>query len=177
MKIETQTTFREYCKRKWIFPDKLEEKVAELRAEKKTIATLNGSFDILHAGHLHIIFEASKLADVLIVALNTDESIKKYKSESRPFIPLKYRLELISALEFVDYVTYFSETDPRTILSKIKPDIHVNGAEYGDDCIEKQVVLSCGGKIVLIDRIDGLSTSELITKVIQTCGSSGHRTT
>lgn len=171
------TAWREFCKRKWISPSTLEDTVARLRKEGKTIATLNGSFDILHAGHLHILFEASKQADILIVALNSDESIKKYKSPDRPFITLDYRLELLAAIEFVDYVTWFPEVDPRTLLKKIQPDIHVNGAEYGEDCIEKEVVLSYGGRLVLVDRIDGLSTTQLINKVIATCGSSGQLTT
>lgn len=89
---------REYEK-KVLSPDNLERKVAELRRSGKTIATLNGSFDLLHAGHLQILFEASQVADILIVALNTDQSIKKYKSPEKPIIPLEYRMQMIVALE------------------------------------------------------------------------------
>lgn len=175
-KTYSATPWKEYCKKKWISPDSIEKKVADLRKEGKTIATLNGSFDILHAGHLYILFEASKQADILIVALNSDESIKKYKSPDRPFITLDYRLELLSAIGFVDYVTWFSEVDPRALLGKIQPDVHVNGAEYGENCIEKEVVVSYGGRLVLVDRIDGLSTTQLIKQVIASCGSSGQQT-
>lgn len=128
------------------------------------LVTLNGSFDLLHAGHLQIIFEASQLGDLLIVALNTDASIQKYKSPKRPIVPLEYRLQMMAALEFVDYVTWFEETDPRQLLSKIKPNIHVNGAEYGD-CIEGETVRSHGGKVHLVELISGLSTSQLIRKI------------
>lgn len=123
----------------------------------------------MHAGHLKIIYEASNQADILIVALNTDESIKKYKSEKRPLIELKYRMQLIAALEFVDYVTYFNETDPIRILGIIKPDVHVNGKEYGQNCIEADIVKKNGGKIYIVELIEGLSTSEIIKK-IKLCG-------
>ncbi len=158
----------EWFQRKYINPDHLEAKIKLLRDDKKTIATLNGSFDLLHAGHLHILYQASLQADVLIVALNSDQSIQAYKSKDRPIIPLKYRLELMAALEFVSFVTHFDETDPRNILKRISPDVHVNGAEYGSNCIEAEVVRLHGGKLYLVDRIDSLSTSAIIEK-IKTC--------
>lgn len=151
--------------KKLINPNLLEKKLKELRGQNKTIATLNGSFDLLHAGHLQIIYEASNQGDVLIVALNTDDSIKKYKSIKRPIIPLKYRLQMISALEFVDYVTYFDEIDPIKILSIIKPNVHINGKEYGENCIEADIVKKNGGKIYIVDLIENLSTSEIIKKI------------
>ncbi|MCB1072373.1 MAG: adenylyltransferase/cytidyltransferase family protein [Chlamydiales bacterium] len=157
-----------WTKTKYILPEKLEEKVAEIRKSGKTIATLNGSFDLLHAGHLKMIHEASQQADVLILALNSDASIKKYKSPLRPIVTLKHRLEMVAALEFVDYVTYFDETDPIALLEKIKPDVHNNGSEYGENCIEAEVVKKHGGKIHIVKLIPGLSTSKLIEK-IKTC--------
>lgn len=157
----------EWLRKKLIAPESLEEKILSLRAKKLTIATLNGSFDLMHAGHLYIIHEASKQADRLLVALNSDQSIQKYKSPDRPIVPLEYRLEMMSALEFVDYVTWFDETDPRELLGKIKPDVHVNGAEYGENCIEAQTVKDHGGKIHLVERIPNLATSALIQKIKQ----------
>ena len=156
-----------WLQKKLVEPAKLEEKIADLRAEGRTIATLNGSFDLMHAGHLYIIDEASKQADCLIVALNSDSSIKKYKGAARPIIPLAYRLQMMAALEFVDYVTWFDETDPCNLLSKIKPDVHVNGAEYGENCIEANTVKMHGGKIYIVPRIDGLATSHIIEKIKQ----------
>ena len=158
----------EVCKKKWIDPSQIEEKVKDIRKSNKTIATLNGSFDLMHAGHLYIIYEAKKQADVLIVALNTDSSIQRYKSPDRPLITLKYRLELMSALEFVDYVTWFDETDPRALLAKIRPDVHVNGVDYGQNCIEAETVKQHGGLIHLVDIIDGLSTSNILKKILKT---------
>jgi bifunctional ADP-heptose synthase (sugar kinase/adenylyltransferase) len=78
-------------------------------------------------------------------------------------------LKMMASLEWVDYVTYFDELDPRSILELIKPDVHVNGMEYGAECIEKEVVEKHGGKVYLVDRIPGLSTSEVIKKIKQIC--------
>ncbi len=156
-----------WLQKKLIEPERLEEKVAILRAKGLTLATLNGSFDLMHAGHLYIIHEASKQADRLFVALNSDASIRAYKGANRPIIPLASRLEMVAALEFVDYVTWFDETDPRLILGKIKPDVHVNGTEYGADCIEAETVKTHGGKVHLVDRIPGLATSAIIEKIKQ----------
>ena len=153
------------CQAKMIPPEQLSERVSQLRRDQHSIATLNGSFDLLHAGHLQIIYEASQMADILIVALNTDSSIQHYKSPDRPIIPLKDRLQMMAALEFVDYVTWFDETDPCALLTMIKPDIHVNGAEYGQECIEAATVRSWGGSIHIVPLIPGLSTSDIVKKI------------
>lgn len=150
---------------KIIAPENLEKKIANIRTKGLSIATLNGSFDLLHAGHLHILYEASKQADVLIVALNSDQSIKQYKSVERPIIALEYRLKMMAALGFVTYVTWFDETDPRRLLRQIKPDVHVNGAEYGQNCIEAETVLQNGGKLHIVNLVPGLSTSQVLKKI------------
>lgn len=156
-------------RKKWIPFEKLEEKAEEIRAARKSIATLNGSFDLMHAGHLHQIYEASKQGDVLIVALNSDESIQKYKSTQRPIVSLQNRLQLMAALEFVDYVTSFEDTDPIRVIKKIKPNVHCNGIEYGNDCLEAQTLKEIGGKLHLVSFIEGLSTTAIIEKVQALC--------
>lgn len=161
----TPTLWSKAYQNKVILPDQLTQRMQELRTNQKKIVSLNGSFDLLHAGHLQIIFEASQVGDILIVALNTDRSIQQYKSPKRPIIPLEYRLQMMAALEFVDYVTWFEETDPRHILSIIQPDIHVNGAEYGENCIEAEIVRSHGGKIHIVQLVPGLSTSTIVKKI------------
>lgn len=157
----------EAYKSKLIAPEEILAQVATLKRGGKTIATLNGSFDLLHAGHLEIIYQAAQVAEILIVALNSDCSIKKYKSQKRPIIPLEYRLQMVAALEFVDYVTWFTEIDPRALLEKIAPNIHVNGAEYGENCIEAEVVKACGGSIHIASLIPGLSTSLILQKLTE----------
>ena len=166
---EESKTYEEFFTKKYIAPEVIEQKVAEIRKSGKTIATLNGSFDLLHAGHLHMIYEASRQAEVLILALNSDSSIQKYKSPLRPIIPLLYRLKMMAAIDFVDFVTSFEETDPIEILKKIRPDVHVNGSEYGENCIEAETVRMFGGKIHIVQLIPGLSTSEIIKKIQKTC--------
>ncbi len=162
-------TLDEAVQNKTLDPVHLEEKVTSLRKLCKTIATLNGSFDLLHAGHLEILFQASKQADILIVALNTDRSIQEYKNPLRPIIPLQQRLYMMAALDMVDYVTWFDEVDPRQILSRIKPDVHVNGAEYGENCLEADTIRAHGGKMHIVDLVAGLSTSQIINKIVTTC--------
>lgn len=159
----------EFSEAKLILPETIEDAVKKIRLSNRSIATLNGSFDLLHAGHLEILYQASLQADVLIVALNSDASIQQYKHPSRPIIPLKYRLQMMAALEMVDFVTWFDELDPRVLLSKIRPDVHVNGAEYGKNCLEADVVLTNGGKIHIVELVPGLSTSEIISKIVSTC--------
>jgi rfaE bifunctional protein nucleotidyltransferase chain/domain len=159
------STFAEAVLSKVIEPHLIESKILELRKFGNTIGTLNGSFDLMHAGHLEMIYQASKQADLLIVALNTDRSIKEYKSSLRPIIPLEYRLRMMAALEMVDYVTWFDETDPCQILSKIKPDVHINGAEYGENCIEAETIRSQGGRIHIVSLVPGFSTSLIIKKI------------
>src|SRR3990167_5966950 len=154
-----------WLQKKLVSPEQLEAKVIFLRARNLTIATLNGSFDLMHAGHLYIIHEASKQADRLIVALNSDQSIQQYKSPNRPIISLAHRLEMVAALEFVDYVTWFEETYPIALLSKIRPDVHVNGAEYGANCVEATTVQAGGGRLHLVDRIPNLATSLILEKI------------
>lgn len=163
-------TFAEEAALKILEPDLLEQKIHELREAGKTIATLNGSFDLMHAGHLETIYQAFCQADVLIIALNTDHSIQQYKSPLRPIIPLESRLKMMAALEMVSYVTWFDETDPREILSLIKPDVHINGSEYGENCIEAEVVKAHGGRIHIVPLVQGLSTSQIIKKIVETCG-------
>ncbi|MDE3055686.1 MAG: adenylyltransferase/cytidyltransferase family protein [Verrucomicrobiota bacterium] len=155
--------------KKLVAPEALSEKVALLRREGKRIATLNGSFDLFHAGHLFILYEAAKVADVLLVALNSDESIRSYKGENRPIVPLNYRLELMAAIECVDFVTWFSEPDPCALLEKVRPDVHVNGVEYGANCIEAETVQRHGGALHLVARIPSLSTSALIDRIGKLC--------
>ncbi|MCB1134812.1 MAG: adenylyltransferase/cytidyltransferase family protein [Chlamydiia bacterium] len=162
--------WRQESRTKCVEPKDIEALVAQIRSEGRSIATINGSFDLLHAGHLHILYEASLQADVLIVALNSDASIQQYKSAKRPIIPLEYRIEMLTALQFVDYVTWFEETDPRSLLERIRPDVHCNGAEYGENCLEAETVRTHGGRIHIIELVPGLSTSNIIQKISEICG-------
>lgn len=160
--------WKECSQQKVIDPEELEACVLKWRSEGKTIATLNGSFDLLHAGHLYMIYEASKTADILLLALNSDRSIREYKGEHRPIISLPQRIEMITGLTYVDYVTWFDETNPCALIEKVRPNVHVNGVEYGNKCIEADVVKQVGARLHLVKRIANLATSDIIER-ITTC--------
>ncbi len=164
--------WKDCCQKKWIAPDQLEKWADLQRQAHRTIVTLNGSFDLMHAGHLQMIYEASQQGDLLLVLLNSDASVQKYKSIDRPIIPLEYRLQMISALEWVDFVSWFDEIDPRKVLSRIRPNVHANGAEYGEQCIEAETIQQHGGQLHLVPRIPGLATTQIIEKIIATCAYS-----
>jgi len=133
-----------------------------LKAKGKRIVTVNGSFDILHNGHLYILNEARQQGDVLIVGLNSDASVRGYKGPSRPHVTEQRRAEMLLALRMVDYVHIFNEADPIAFLQELKPHVHVNGSEYGEHCIESETVKRHGGEIYIVNRIPGLSTTNLI---------------
>jgi D-beta-D-heptose 7-phosphate kinase/D-beta-D-heptose 1-phosphate adenosyltransferase len=140
----------------------LSQLATSLRARGKRIVTTNGSFDLLHSGHLHILNEARRRGDVLIVGLNSDASVKRYKGSSRPIVPESRRAEMLLALRMVDYVHIFDEPDPIAFLKEVNPEVHVNGSEYGENCIESETVRRGGGRIHVVNLIPGLSTSSLI---------------
>ena len=136
-----------------------------LRANGRRIVTINGSFDVLHAGHLYILEEARRQGDVLIVGLNSDASVRAYKGPSRPVVGQDDRARLLLGLRCVDYVHVFDETDPIAFLEAVRPDVHVNGAEYGEECIEAPTVKKHGGRLHLVGRVKGLSTSGLVERM------------
>lgn len=163
------STFASAIQRKYVEPAGIEEFCQNLKMSGKSIATLNGSFDLLHPGHLEMLYQASLQADVLLVLLNTDTSIKAYKAPDRPLNPLEVRLQNMAALEMVHFVTWFDETDPCQILEKVRPNVHVNGGEYGENCIESNIVKKHGGTIHVVNLIDGYSTTNLINKIRKIC--------
>jgi D-beta-D-heptose 7-phosphate kinase/D-beta-D-heptose 1-phosphate adenosyltransferase len=138
---------------------------ATLRAKGRKIVTINGSFDLLHSGHLHILSEAKRQGDVLVVGLNSDASVRGYKGPGRPIVPEQQRAEMLLALRIVDYVHIFPEADPIAFLREMRPDVHVNGSEYGEDCIESETVRRDGGTVHIVQRLPNLSTSGLLKTV------------
>jgi D-glycero-beta-D-manno-heptose 1-phosphate adenylyltransferase len=143
----------------------LSQLAAELRMRNKRIATVNGSFDLLHVGHLHLLREASSQGDVLVVGLNSDASVRSYKGPGRPLIPEAERAAMLMALRYVDFVHIFDELVPMPFLEEIRPDVHVNGSEYGEDCIEAPTVKRYGGRIHIVNLVPGHSTSRLLASL------------
>lgn len=135
--------------------------------EKKVVFT-NGCFDLLHIGHIRYLYKAKEFGSILIVALNSDKSVKNLKGENRPIINEKERAELLSALEMIDYITIFDDLTCKNILKKLKPDIYVKGGDYTRETLpEWPVVAEYGGKVKLVDEIKGQSTTSLISKIAQ----------
>jgi len=140
--------------------------VEKVKKQNKRVVALSGSFDILHSGHIKLLKQAKARGEILIVLLNSDQSIKSYKGPSRPINPQKERAEVLSALEFVDYIVFFNEINPKKILGKIKPNIYCQGEDWGKNCIEREIVERCGGKIYVLKRKEGLSTTKLIDRIL-----------
>ncbi|RKY83134.1 D-glycero-beta-D-manno-heptose 1-phosphate adenylyltransferase [candidate division KSB1 bacterium] len=144
----------------------LKQIVDKLKKQGKKIVFTNGCFDLLHVGHIRYLQKAKKLGDILIVAINSDDSVKKIKGKSRPIIPAEERSEVIAALECVDYVVIFHETLPNRVIETLKPDIHVKGGDYSvNELPEAKIVKSYGGKVIILDKIEGHSTSEIIRRI------------
>ena len=134
----------------------------EIKSRRKTIVSLNGTFDIIHNGHIKIISEASKQADVLVVAINSDASVKELKGQNRPINNEFCRARFLLGLEYVDYVVLFSQKTPIEFLEILKPNIHTNGEDYGENCIESTTVIKNGGKIHVVKLIKGISTTQIL---------------
>ncbi len=138
----------------------------KLRSQSKKIVTTNGVFDILHVGHIRYLKQAKSLGDILIVGINSDSSVKKIKGPKRPINSENERAEVLSALQFVDYILIFSEDNPVSWLKEIKPHYHAKGGDYSiDRIIERSVVESNHGKIVLLSLAEGKSTSNIIERI------------
>ncbi len=144
--------------------------VEKLKKEGKKIVTTNGSFDILHVAHLRFLEKAKLEGDILIVLLNDDNSIKRFKGDKRPIIPEKERALSLAYLWQVDYVTLFSEDQPLEILTRIKPEIHVKGGTFILERIKEEETLlkSWNGKFKVFETEEGYSTTNIIKKIIET---------
>jgi rfaE bifunctional protein nucleotidyltransferase chain/domain len=138
------------------------------KKEGKKIVFTNGCYDLIHIGHLRCFQEGKKLGDILIVALNSDCSVRSIKGPTRPIIPQDERAEIMSALESVDYVTIFDQDDPLQIITSIKPDILVKGGDWNlDTIVGRDVVESYGGKVFALPLVPGVSTTQIINNMCE----------
>ncbi|MFA5928995.1 MAG: D-glycero-beta-D-manno-heptose 1-phosphate adenylyltransferase [Candidatus Margulisiibacteriota bacterium] len=148
--------------------DALLVKVNAARNDKKKIVFTNGCFDLIHAGHIRYLAEAKALGDMLIVAINSDSSVRKLKGLSRPIVEERDRAEVIAALEMVDQVTIFDDDTPVQLIANIKPDIHVKGGDYkAGDLPESGLVKENGGTVVILPFWKGRSTTDIIAKIMK----------
>jgi D-glycero-beta-D-manno-heptose 1-phosphate adenylyltransferase len=144
----------------------LQRKLAQWRALGKTISFTNGCFDILHEGHIASLTEAASHADLLIIGLNSDDSVKRLKGESRPVNNENSRALILASLSMVDAVVIFSEDTPRDLIVNIKPDFLVKGGDYKvEEIAGAKEVLEAGGKVIINPIIEGFSTTGIIKKL------------
>jgi rfaE bifunctional protein nucleotidyltransferase chain/domain len=160
------------CMEKIVDSDSLKNRLNDLRRYGSRIVFTNGCFDILHAGHVRYLSQARSYGDILVVGLNSDRSVKMIKGEKRPIIPEGQRAEVLAGLWCVDYVTLFHESDPLKLIEKLKPHILVKGADWTEDqIVGADVVCGHGGKVMRVRMVPGVSTSEIIRKILKTYGN------
>ena len=146
--------------------NRLVARVAIERSKGKKIVLANGCFDLFHVGHTRYLAGAKELGDCLIVAINSDDQVKKLKGENRPFTPENERAEIISCLKFVDYVTIFPEPTVEELIRSIKPDFHAKGTDYTTETVpEREFVREYGGQVAIVGDPKDHSSTELIGKV------------
>jgi rfaE bifunctional protein nucleotidyltransferase chain/domain len=132
----------------------------------QSVALCNGAFDLFHVGHLRYLEGAAQLADVLVVAVNSDGSVKRSKGEDRPIIPEKERLEILCTLGCVDYLHLFDEKDVVEVLKALRPDLHVKGRDYTEASVpERAVVEGLGGRVAIAGDAKDHATSEVLKKI------------
>jgi D-glycero-beta-D-manno-heptose 1-phosphate adenylyltransferase len=139
-----------------------------LKAAGTALVFTNGAFDILHAGHATYLDWARRQGGALVVGLNSDASVRRYKGPTRPVIPQDQRARMLASLECVDYVVLFDEDEPRDLIAAILPDVLVKGADWAHYVSGREVVEAAGGRVVLADLVPGLSTSAVIRRILDT---------
>lgn len=144
----------------------LVEAIHAERANGRTIAFANGCFDVLHVGHVRYLADAKAQADRLIVAVNSDDSVKDLKGPGRPILSGPDRAEMVAALESVDYVVLFSDPDVHRLLRLLKPDVHCKGTDYTPETVpERDTVLAYGGRIAIVGDPKDHSTRDLLARI------------
>lgn len=144
----------------------LTERIEVLRKQGKTVALTNGAFDLLHVGHVRYLQEAAGFADILVVAVNDDESVERLKGLQRPIFPLEERMEMLAALEVVDFVVDFAQDDVGMIIKALLPDVQVKGTDYRPDTVpERKLVTAYGGRVAVAGDPKDHSTTEIIARL------------
>jgi len=143
-----------------------------LKHQDKKVVFTNGCFDLLHSGHIHLFREARKKGDVFIVAVNDDSSTRKIKGASRPIFPLKERIEILGAIEDIDYLASFSEETPQKIIARLLPDVLVKGGDWKpEEVVGKREVEDAGGVVEIIPYLEGRSSSDIVKRIVSSAKS------
>ncbi len=160
---ETQRDLRLSSTDKIVSRDELRRRVHDWRARGERIILANGCFDLLHVGHVRYLRGAKELGGRLVVALNSDESVRGLKGEGRPLMPAEERAEILAALADVDAVVIFSEPDVRALIRELRPDFHAKGTDYTAESVpERDEVIGCGGRVAIVGDAKDHSASGYI---------------
>jgi len=152
--------------RKIVSRDDLIRRAAEERAAGRTLAFANGCFDLLHVGHIRYLESAAREADILIVAINDDASVRALKGAGRPVLSAQDRAELVAALRFVDYVVIFPEPTVGPLLTALRPEVHCKGTDYTSDSVpERDIVRGYGGRTAIVGDPKDHSTRDLLSRI------------
>lgn len=147
------------------------ELVDQLKRQGKRVVFTNGCFDLLHPGHTRYLAAARKLGDVLIVALNSDRSVRELKGPGRPVQPESERAEILAALASVDYVTIFDDLTPQAVIARMLPQVLVKGGDWGlEEIVGRAEVEAAGGQVVSLPLVPGYSTSSMLQAVLKNFG-------
>jgi rfaE bifunctional protein nucleotidyltransferase chain/domain len=146
--------------------DEIAAIATEAKKNGRRVVFTNGCFDLLHRGHVHILRQAKAAGDLLIVGMNSDRSVKSIKGPARPILPEIDRVELIAAMEMVDYVVLFDEPDPYQLIATIKPNVLAKGGDWSSDkIVGADIVERDGGRVAVIPYLKGFSTTEIIERI------------
>ena len=151
---------------KILTPELMLRERQRLRAAGNRLAFTNGVFDLLHVGHVRYLEQARALGDVLLVAINSDRTVRELKGPARPVFDQAERAEILAALRFVDYVIVFDDISPRSLIAELLPDVLVKGGDYQLDQIHgREEVEAAGGKVISLPFVEGASTTQVIEKM------------
>jgi rfaE bifunctional protein nucleotidyltransferase chain/domain len=155
--------------------EQLVEGRARWKREGKTVVFTNGCYDILHPGHIRLLESARSLGDILILALNTDASVRRMKGAARPFVNENDRAQLACALAAVDAVTFFDEDTPRELIAAVLPDILIKGADWAHFIAGREEVEAAGGKVLALPLEPGYSTTGIVEEILNRKSKVGSR--
>ena len=151
---------------KILSPEQMLRERERLRAAGKRLVFTNGVFDLLHVGHVRYLAQARALGDALLVAINSDRTVRELKGPDRPIFDEAERVEILAALRCVDYVTVFDDTSPRRLITQLLPDVLVKGGDYQLDQIHgREEVEAAGGRVISLPFVDGASTTQIIERM------------
>jgi D-beta-D-heptose 7-phosphate kinase/D-beta-D-heptose 1-phosphate adenosyltransferase len=163
-----------YSARKIVSLEEATKKVMMAKGQGKTIVFTNGCFDLLHAGHIMMLHKARSFGDMLVLGLNSDESVRRLKGPQRPIVGQADRAKIMASLDCVDCVIIFDELTPERLIKEIMPDVLVKGGDYRlEEVVGREIVEAAGGRVELVPFVEGWSTSDIVQRIVEKYNLSG----